>query len=141
MKIRRDNKLLVEPPTLATGDIAFNLIVFFLVCVSIQPDTGRKQTIPKSEQQPEKKNQSKNIEVAIRKNAVLLAGTPVPLETLEKRIKDLMKTKRNEADKVVVVKSADDTPYEFWVEVTGAIERGDGIVTLELEETQTVTTE
>ena len=49
MNIRRQNKLLVEPPALATGDIAFNLIVFFLVCASVQPDTGKIQEIPKAE--------------------------------------------------------------------------------------------
>ena len=35
MKVRRKCKLLVEPPSSATGDIAFNLIVFFLVWVLI----------------------------------------------------------------------------------------------------------
>ena len=53
MKARRKKKLLVEPPASAMGDISFNLIVFFLVCASVQPDSGRKQTIPKSEKQKE----------------------------------------------------------------------------------------
>ena len=44
------SKLLVEPAAVATGDIAFNLIVFFLVCASVQPDRGKKQDLPASEQ-------------------------------------------------------------------------------------------
>ena len=51
MKIRRrSSNLLIEPPSSATGDIAFNLIIFFLVCASVQPDSGRHQTLPRSEE-------------------------------------------------------------------------------------------
>jgi len=48
MRLLRKNNLLVEPPSSATGDIAFNLIVFFLVCASVQPDSGRHQTLPRA---------------------------------------------------------------------------------------------
>jgi hypothetical protein len=49
MKIRRrSSNLLIEPPSSATGDIAFNLIIFFLVCASVQPDSGRHQALPRS---------------------------------------------------------------------------------------------
>ncbi|MEC9091585.1 MAG: biopolymer transporter ExbD, partial [Planctomycetota bacterium] len=68
MKERRQRKLMVEPPASATGDIAFNLIVFFLVCASVQPDSGRQQTLPRSEQ--EAQEQSENIEVQIGRNTV-----------------------------------------------------------------------
>ena len=44
--------LLVEAPQSAATDIAFILIIFFLVCASVQPDTGRDQLIPRSEEQP-----------------------------------------------------------------------------------------
>ena len=54
MRTVRTQKLLVEPPASATGDIAFNLIVFFLVCASVQPDSGRRQTVPRSETSSEK---------------------------------------------------------------------------------------
>ena len=61
MKIRRrSSNLLIEPPSSATGDIAFNLIIFFLVCASVQPDSGRHQTLPRSEETEQK--QEKNAE-------------------------------------------------------------------------------
>ena len=52
MKLKR-TKLLVEPPASATSDIAFILIVFFLVCASVEPDKGRAQTLPSSEPEPQ----------------------------------------------------------------------------------------
>ena len=41
-------------------------------------------------------------------------------------------------DKVVIVKSRKDTPYLQWIAVTSRIEDAGGIVTLQLEEEQTV---
>ena len=64
MKVRRTCKLLVEPPSSATGDIAFNLIVFFLVCIN-QPDSGRPQEYL-SEENQEQKEEVENIEITVR---------------------------------------------------------------------------
>ena len=63
MKLKR-TKLLVEPPASATSDIAFILIVFFLVCASVEPDKGRAQVLPRAEPEPQKDKQSQTIDVA-----------------------------------------------------------------------------
>jgi biopolymer transport protein ExbD len=62
---RRTSKLLVEPAAVATGDIAFNLIIVFLVCASTQPDSGRKQELPRSEQTKTTQEKRENIELAL----------------------------------------------------------------------------
>ena len=43
-----------------------------------------------------------------------------------------------EADRIVVVKSAPDTPYPAWIGVSRAIESAGGILTLELESERTI---
>ena len=143
MNIRRQNKLLVEPPALATGDIAFNLIVFFLVCASVQPDTGKIQEIPKAEPNKDKKQQSNNIEVALGKNTVVLNGNPVTFDQIRPRLTSLLSARKRPEDKVVVVKTSKqkDTEYDFWIKVTGEIEAAGGVVTLQLEEERVVQTE
>jgi biopolymer transport protein ExbD len=141
MRTRRSlGKLLVEPPSVATGDIAFNLIVFFLVCASVQPDSGRKQEIPKSETKEEKQQQSENIEVALTRTTASINGNPVPLKQFLPQLSRLLKNKTRDEDKIVVVKSAKDTPYRHWIQVTGWIEQAGGTITLELEEERTVMT-
>lgn len=139
MRIRRGlSKLMVEPPSVATGDIAFNLIVFFLVCASVQPDSGRKQSIPKSETKQEKKEQSENIEVALTRTTVSINGSPIPTKQFLPRLKTMLRGKPKPEDKIVVVKSAKDTPYDHWIAVTGWIEEAGGVITLQLEEERTV---
>ena len=130
--------MLVEPPASATGDIAFNLIVFFLVCASVQPDSGRKQTLPAAEETQEEQQESENIEVAIKRAAVLINGDAVRDEEFFVRIKAKLDAKPNPDEKVVVVKSDKDAPYSYWIVVTSQIEEAGGIVTLQLEEEQQV---
>jgi biopolymer transport protein ExbD len=133
-------KLLIEPPSVATGDIAFNLIVFFLVCASTQPDSGLKQDIPKSESKQEQAQQSENIEVSLTRTTASINGDPTPLKQFLPRMRTLLKNKRRAEDRVVVVKSAKDTSYQHWITVTGWIAQAGGVVTLQLEEERSVVT-
>jgi len=138
MKLRRSSNLLVEPPSSATGDIAFNLIVFFLVCASVQPDSGRKQSIPSSETVEEASQQTKNIEVAMTRTAVLIDGVVVSSDELESRIRARLGGKSRPDEKVIVVKSKPDVPYKHWIDITTRIEDAGGIITLQIEEERQV---
>ncbi|TWU26636.1 Biopolymer transport protein ExbD/TolR [Novipirellula galeiformis] len=137
---RRTSKLLIEPPTSATGDIAFNLIVFFLVCASIQPDSGRQQDIPRSEENQQQKEEAKNIEIAITSNlnAVSINGDTIRSSELTSKLSAMMKGKTRPEDRIVIVKSKTDTPYHHWIDITGAIEQSGGLVTIQREEEQTI---
>jgi|TARA_B100001971_G_C18220380_1_gene556720 biopolymer transport protein ExbD len=137
VKLRRTS-LLLEPPASATSDIAFILIVFFLVCASVEPDKGRAQTLPRSEPEKEKKKQSQNIEVELTRNAVILNGNPLTPDRFERTIGIKLADKTREEDKIVTVKSRKEVPYSHWIHVTGIIEDAGGVITLQLEEEQTV---
>jgi len=135
MKLRR-NKLLVEPPAGASSDIAFILIVFFLVCASVQPEQGRPQEIPKTEEEPEKKEEKKNPEVVLERTRVKLNGDPLTDKAFQTRLDGLLAGKREPEDRVVMLKSKSEVSYERWIKFTGLIEKAGGIVTLQLEEEQ-----
>ncbi len=138
MKLKR-GKLLIDPPTSASSDIAFILIIFFLVCASVQPETGLGQNLPKAETQPDKTRQSQNIEVGISPTGIILNGNPLQVESFRQRVSAELAKKTREADKVVVVKSASDTTYERWIEISQIIDQAGGTLTLEIESQQTIT--
>ncbi|MBT5380880.1 MAG: biopolymer transporter ExbD, partial [Opitutae bacterium] len=92
---------------------------------------------PKSEEEPDKKNQSQNPEVELTRTAVILNGDPVPNKSFAPRLASLLARKERQEDNVVVLKSRKDVSYERWINVTGLIEQAGGIVTLQLEEEQT----
>ena len=136
MKLGRP-KYLVETPTSAMNDIAFILIVFFLVCASVEPEDGRSQVIPRSEKN-EESQASQSTEVGLTPATVTIDGTPYRREEFPPRIRQLLAEKKSEAERVVVLKSQADVPYEHWIATTEIIEQAGGIVTLLLEEEQTV---
>ena len=131
-------KLLVEPPSVATGDIAFNLIVFFLVCASAVMNLGRRQELANSESKTEKKEQSENVEVSLTRTTAAINGTAVKLEEFAARLGAILKVKTKPEEKVVVLKESKDTPYHHFVRVTQLVQEAGGVITLELEEEQTV---
>ncbi|MEI8380615.1 MAG: biopolymer transporter ExbD [Planctomycetota bacterium] len=137
---RGTKKLLVEPAAVATGDIAFNLIVFFLVCASVQPDSGKRQDLPRSEQTKQQEQKSQNIELALTrtKTVVTLNGDPVKTEELPARLRRLLEGKRRPEDRVVVVKSKSDVPYDHWIAATSIVQDLGANITIQREEERTV---
>ena len=71
MKLKR-GQVLVDPPASASSDIAFILIIFFLVCASVEPETGLAQNLPQTEEKEEKRDQSQNLEVSITPSSIVL---------------------------------------------------------------------
>ena len=140
MKERRKSNIISDFPALATGDIAFNLIVFFLVCVSVQPDSGREQELPRGEES-EQNQEAENLEVALSRatQRITIAGDNVALTDAPARFKRLLAGKPRPEDRVVVVKSDQDTPYHHWITVTAMIEAQGGIITIQTEEEQQIT--
>lgn len=140
MKLKRGT-LLIDSPGCASSDIAFTLIIFFLVCAAVQPETGLPQVLPKTEAKSEKRDQSQNLEVTITPSNIVLNGSPLQLPEFAQRITAELKQKTREADRIVVVKSSPDTPYPTWMRVSQAIDQAGGILTLELESKQTINVE
>ena len=137
---RITKKLLVEPAAVATGDIAFNLIVFFLVCASTQPDTGKRQDLPSSEQTKQVETKRENIELALTRtrSVVTLNGDPVKTGELSARLRRLLQGKRRPEDRVVVVKSKPDVPYDHWIATTSLIQDLGASITIQREEERTI---
>lgn len=140
LRERGTKKLLVEPAAVATGDIAFNLIIFFLVCASVQPDSGKRQDLPRSEQKQQQEQKNQNIELALTRTqtVVMLNGDPVKTQELPARLRRLLEGKRRPEDRVVVVKSKSDVPYEHWIATTAIVQDLGANITIQREEERTV---
>ncbi len=140
MKLKR-GKLLVDPPASASSAIAFILIIFFLVCAAVQPETGIAQILPKTEEKTEKQEQSKNIEVSITPNSIILNGSPLKLNEFPLKLNAALSKKTRDEDRIVTVKSAPNTPYPLWIKISQVIEQAGGILTLEIESDRIINVE
>src|SRR4029078_5165310 len=136
---RRLGKLLVEPAAVATGDIAFNLIVFFLVCASTQPDSGRRQDLPSSEKvKQEQKTDNILVPLSQSDKIVTVNGDQVKTPEFPARLARLLQAKTRPEDRIVVVKSDPNTPYLHWIAITTQIQDAGGSITIQREEERTV---
>ena len=79
--------------------------------------------------------------VGLTPATVTIDGTPYHQDQFAGRIQQLIEQKKTESERVVVVKSQADVPYNHWIAMTEIIEKAGGIVTLLLEEEQTITVE
>jgi biopolymer transport protein ExbD len=139
MKIHRKKiDTLHEPPAVLLVDIAFNLLIFFVVCASTEPQDGRKQDIPGSESKNAKTQSVENIDISLTRTTVSINGGAVKPKDFVPKLRDLLKTRKRPEERIVVVKSTKDTPYEHWINVTTQIEDAGGLITLQLEESREV---
>ena len=129
----------------ARSGVAIPSIKFYqregLVSAGEHTETGMSQLLPKTEAKTEVREQSKNIEVSITPTSIVLNGSPLQLPEFAQRIAEALKLKTIEADRIVVVKSAPETPYPTWIGVSQAISQAGGILTLELESQRTINVE
>ncbi|OWK35639.1 hypothetical protein FRUB_08202 [Fimbriiglobus ruber] len=122
-------------------DLAFNILIFFVVLASSEPEKGRPQKVPSANKDKATDNQPQNIEVTLTRTTVAVNGTNVPVDDVAAKLKPLLAGKTKPEDRIVVVRVAPgskDTPYQHWIRVTGQVERAGGVVTVQLEEEQTV---
>ncbi len=117
---RRRKKEDVEIPSASMADIAFQLLIFFLVATTIDVDKGINMVLPPigSEVEIRKKNIT-NLLINDAGN-ILLDGKVVPLEEVD----DIIREKLAENDKLIVsVKTTRRTKYEIYIKVLDQLKR------------------
>lgn len=119
-------------------DLAFNLLIFFVVCASTTPEKGRPQQMPSADKDKQKEQKSQNVEIEIARTEAKVNGEVVQPADMVNKLKTLLANKAKPEERIVVVKSGKDTPYGQWIRVTGQIEQAGGVITLQLEEEKEV---
>ena len=75
-------------------DLAFNLLIFFVVCASsAQEQKGRPQQVPSTQGEKSAETKPQNVEVAITRTTVSLNGADVPLADLKNKVAALLANK------------------------------------------------
>src|SRR4051812_8675739 len=84
-------------------DLAFNLLIFFVVCASsAQDEKGRPQQMPSASKEKTTEQKSTNIEVAITRTAVSVNGEDVPIADFKAKLTGMLAGKKNPENVVVV---------------------------------------
>ncbi|MCZ7646471.1 MAG: biopolymer transporter ExbD [Planctomycetota bacterium] len=134
MRMRRKHKGKeeVEVPVSSFSDVAFLLIIFFILATSLAKRTGFTTDAPAGEKGVPEAKKSNTIQLHDRK--ILFNEKPLNLEDLRRTLAELKLKEQEGEGRVVLLESSGDVPYQRYYEVMSAIASAGGVVAVVTEE-------
>jgi biopolymer transport protein ExbD len=135
MAIRRRERPAPEIPLTSTADVAFLLLIFFLVAASSQRDTASLLDLPATVKDAPTQSSDRNVELIVRPNVYALGDELLhnDAELLASLTKKLA-SRGNPSDRVVLIAADDAVDYQRWTNVLAAIERAGGVPAPQMED-------
>lgn len=124
-KQRRDSEI----PVSAFSDIAFLLIIFFILTTTLSMLAGNKLDIP-STRESKKKSAVEQPTVTLSAEGITWGGSPksITLDELRARLIEMDLQNKPSGKRIVVLNSAPKVPYQRYFEVMMAINDAGGIL-------------
>lgn len=122
----------------AFSDIAFLLIIFFILTTSLIKPVGKVVDIPASSQKSEK-NENKNLTVTVMPDKILYgedeeSQKEVPFVNFRDDILSRNLKSKTEPERMIIVNVGNDVEYDAFFRVVTAISKAGGIVAMVEEE-------
>ena len=133
MKVIRRQPPAPYIPFISLADIAWQIIIFFLLAATFAKNDSLNLEIPGASSD-KTKSAAPTITVQAGENAILVNGDRITPEQLEGRIKQLLAGKKSEADRAVIVLAKNDLPFQQHVDVMYAVQRAGGILVMSEEQ-------
>jgi biopolymer transport protein ExbD len=122
----------VDIPVASFSDLAFLLIIFFIVATTLQKTTGIVADIPTGEK-TEQKSEKTTI-VNINDGAVMVNDQPVTIEELKAKLAEMDLAAKTGNDKVIMLETKGDVTYQIYFEVLSSISAAGGVVAIVKED-------
>jgi len=129
MPARRHRKN--EEPTVPTdslSDVAFLLIIFFILTTSIQRISGVTSEMPSAQHTDQTATMDKMPGIKLRDGALTLDDQPITIEQLRAKLIALNLPTRPEAERVVVLEATGQVSYQQYYEVIAAVSTASGVL-------------
>lgn len=120
-------------PTDSFSDIAFLLIIYFLVATSLVKVKSITADLPSGEKQAQAQTE-KTPSVNLRGSEVFFNDKQVSFDELEARLAALDLRSQEGSKRVILLESTRDTPYSAYFQTLAAISASGGVVALVQEE-------
>ena len=135
--VRRKEKRDLEIPTDSVSDIAFLLIIFFILTTTLSKLTGFTAELPAAAaaQQQAARTDAKTPTVQLASGKLLFNEQEVSMAALRERLLDLQLAHKQGEAKVVMLEAAGKVDYQTYYEAMAAIS-GAGVVVAIVEEAE-----
>ena len=129
--VRRKEKRELEIPTDSVSDIAFLLIIFFILTTTMSKLTGFTAELPSgAAAQQAAKTDAKTPTVQITNGKLLFNEQEVSMAALQERLLDLQLAKKQGEERVVMLEAAGKVNYQTYYETMALISAAGGIVAI-----------
>ena len=130
--VRRKEKRDLEIPTDSVSDIAFLLIIFFILTTTLSKLTGFTAELPAAAaaQQQAARTDAKTPTVQLASGKLLFNEQEVSMAALRDRLLDLQLAQTQGEAKVVMLEAAGKVDYQTYYEAMAAISGAGGIVAI-----------
>jgi biopolymer transport protein ExbD len=118
-----------EIPTGSFSDIAFLLIIYFIIATTLVKVKTITADLPSGEKSAQTQSDKTPI-VNLRGQEIFFNDKPVDVDLLNERLADLNLFEREGSKKVIMLESARGTPYEHYFQALAAISANGGVVAL-----------
>ncbi|MEX1074984.1 MAG: biopolymer transporter ExbD [Pirellulales bacterium] len=129
---RRKEKRDLDIPTDSVSDIAFLLIIFFILTTTLSKLSGFTAELPSADasQKQAAATDTKTPGVQIAGGKLLFNEQEVSLDTLRDRLLDLQLGKKEGQEKVVMLEAAGAVDYQTYYQAMAAISAAGGVVAI-----------
>jgi len=126
---RKEKDRSMRIPTDSFSDIAFLLIIYFLVATSLIKVKSITADLPSGEKQAQAQIEKTPV-VNLRGNEIFFNDKPVTIAELEARLAALDLRAQESSKRVVMLESTRDTSYEAYFQALAAVSANGGVVAL-----------
>jgi biopolymer transport protein ExbD len=127
MKVIRRRPPAPYIPFISLADIAWQIIIFFLIAATFVRGDALKLAIPGSTSVPAGQ-QTNNVTVQASEESLAVNGQSVALKDLEARLAALLAGAKTDQDRIVIVSGADDLTFQRDADILYAVQKAGGTV-------------
>ena len=120
-------------PVASFSDLAFLLIIFFILTTTLQKVTGFKAAIP-SGTQGQAPQQEKTTTIALHEDQISLNDEKVSLAELRQRIRNMDLRSKTDNAKIVMLTATGKVKYQTFYETMSTISAAGGVIAIVREE-------
>ena len=134
--VKRKETKELEIPTDSVSDIAFLLIIFFILTTTLSKLSGFTAELPSTDasQKQAAKTDAKTPSVQLAGGKLLFNEQEVSLQTLQDRLLDLRLGSKDGEEKVVLLEAGGKVEYQTYYAAMAAISTAGGVVAIVEEE-------
>lgn len=130
MKLARKDRPSGDVDLTSFADLAFLLIVFFVMTTTFVRPQGAALSMPSKTSAPGDAPQHEIPTIHLQADRVIFENRPTTLEALRGRLFAMKLAKQPDDRRVVILETAPDVPFEHYFRVVTAVSQAGGVLAL-----------